>query len=168
MGNGTSSALKAFTAVVLIIIAASALICTYTYVSTQKHLKESTENYIEDNTREYYSQMESIDDAMSVWQDEKEYDRCKTIYYQLPAEIVRALYEDVGLNAFIQEYVHQYELNKEHYLSLIVAKQFERIGVKDLGIDGSLVKNIAVTAVLDSDLIKPDSVMSNVKVQPAK
>lgn len=144
MENQSSGAFKGFVAVILLLLGVCAGICTYKYVKGE---------FIE-------SEMEAVptvEEAMQEWNDLKESSRCYEVYSNFPPEIMQALFEKLGTQEPVRSYVYEYERNREYYISLQIAKQLEKQGLDNPGVDGKRIEGVEITTKL-KEKVPPEKV----------
>lgn len=138
--NGVGALFKA--SAILLLLAITGLLGYLAYNQfTEKKLLDN--NYVE------YEKTPTIEEAMYEWNEQKESAREYEVYINLPASIVQALYEKLGTQRNVSEYVKEYERNSEYYVSLQIAKQLQESGLKDPGIDGKRLKNVEIKTELE-------------------
>lgn len=138
--NGVGAGFK--TAQILLLIAIVGLLGFLAY-------NQFTENKLLDNSYVEYEKTPTIEEAMYEWNEQKESAREYAVYINLPASIVQALYEKLGTQCNVSDYVKEYERNSEYYVSLQIAKQLQESGLKDPGIDGKRLKNVEIKTELE-------------------
>lgn len=138
--NGVGAGFK--TASILLLIAIVGLLGFLAY-------NQFTENKLLDNSYVEYEKTPTIEEAMYEWNEQKESAREYAVYINLPASIVQALYEKLGTQCNVSDYVKEYESNSEYYVSLQIAKQLQESGLKDPGIDGKRLKNVEIKTELE-------------------
>ena len=111
--------------VILLLLLTCAGICTHKYISQPP----STETYVCEDTAVILPITK--EEAMKEYLETKEFNRCFDVYMKLPEVIVSSLFDKLGTEAFVEDYVYEYEKNKEYYISLQVSNILEKIGLKD-------------------------------------
>lgn len=155
MENQSSGAFKGFVAVILLLLGVCAGICTYKYVKGEipNIIQFATEEFIE-------SEMEAVptvEEAMQEWNDLKESSRCYEVYSNFPPAIMQALFEKLGTQEPVRSYVYEYERNREYYISLQIAKQLEKQGLDNPGVDGKRIEGVEITVKL-KEKVPPEKV----------
>lgn len=138
--NGVGTGFK--TVSILLLLAITGLLSFLAY-------NQFTENKLLDNSYVEYEKTPTIEEAMYEWNEQKESAREYAVYINLPASIVQALYEKLGTQRNVSDYVKEYERNSEYYVSLQIAKQLQESGLKDPGIDGKRLKNVEIKTELE-------------------
>ena len=144
--------------VILLLLLTCAGICTHKYISQPL----SSETYVCEDTAVILPITK--EEAMKEYLETKEFNRCFDVYMKLPEVIVSSLFDKLGTEASVEDYVYEYEKNKEYYISLQVSNILEKIGLKDKGVDGDKIKQVQVKTELkeSQDLpvqlkVNPDS-----------
>lgn len=134
-----SGVFKGFVSVVLVLLLVCAGICTYKYVKGEipgVTQNSTTEEFIESEMQA----VPTVEEAMQEWNDLKESSRCYEVYSNFPPAIMQALFEKLGTQEPVRSYVYEYERNREYYISLQIAKQLEKQGLDNPGVDGKELK----------------------------
>lgn len=152
----SSSAFKGIVVTILLLLLVCASICTYKYVKGEIPgvIQTSSTN------DEFESQTEAIptvEEAMQEWNDTKEISRCYEVYSNFPPAIMQALFEKLGTQQPVRDYVYEYERNREYYISLQIAKQLEKQGLNDPGVDGKRIEGVEITTKL-KEKVPPEKV----------
>lgn len=151
-----SGAFKGFVSVVLVLLLVCAGICTYKYVKGEipgVTQNSTTEEFIESEMQA----VPTVEEAMQEWNDLKESSRCYEVYSNFPPEIMQALFEKLGTQEPVKRYVYEYERNREYYISLQIAKQLEKQGLDNPGVDGKRIEGVEITTKLKEEK-KPEKV----------
>lgn len=135
--NNNSTAWKV-TVVVLLLAIVGVLTWNYFGDNIKKHVDAS-------DVPSIVSTMETaptVDEAMKIRANQLEAWRCESVYAEIPAPIMRAIYTKLGTQESIQTYVYEYELNEPYYISMYVsekakisidrntANKIEEVGIK--------------------------------------
>lgn len=148
MENETKwGAFKVAVSVALFAIVVCAAICTYKYV-TGKNPSIEQNPFVESSTIE---DVPTVEEAMIEWNDLRESNRCYEIYSNLPPIIMQALFEKLGTQEPVKNYVYEYEKNREYYISLQIADQLQEQGLKDAGVDGKRIKDVQIKTELEEE-----------------
>lgn len=145
-----SGAFKGFVSVVLVLLLVCAGICTYKYVKGEipgVTQNSTTEEFIESEMQA----VPTVEEAMQEWNDLKESSRCYEVYSNFPPAIMQALFEKLGTQEPVKSYVYEYERNREYYISLQIAKQLEKQGLDNPGVDGKRIEGVEITTKLKKE-----------------
>lgn len=151
-------AFKGAIVTILLLLFVCAGICTYKYVKGEIPYITQDDSSI-DEVNSDTVEIPTVDEAMKEWQEIKEYNRCCEIYFEFPPEIMRALFEKLGTQELIRNYVYEYELNREYYISLQIAEQLKRNGLENPGIDGKRIENVEIKTKLKEEEKKPNIII---------
>lgn len=145
-----SSVFKGTMITIMVLLLACVGLNTYKYVTGNDIPNITTQSSITEET----STMEvvpTVEEAMAKWQDLKEHERCYEIYMNFPPEIMQALFEKLGTQEPVRSYVYEYERNREYYISLQIAKQLEKQGLDNPGVDGKRIEGVEITTKLKKE-----------------
>ena len=98
-----------------IILAVCGLVFTYGYVK-QNISVYTTETPEDLGIVEEYQPL-TVEEAVALYKNEKYTEECISLFYKLPVEIVQKLYEKLGTEKFITDYVEEFQNNKSYYYS---------------------------------------------------
>lgn len=138
---------KGIVITILLLLLVCAGICTYKYINGEIPDITQTSNSLENVEFETES-LPTVEQAMQEWKDLREYSRCHEVYMSLPPEIMQALFEKLGTLLPIRDYVYEYENNREYYISLQIAKQLEKSGIDNIGVDGERIEKVKIKTEL--------------------
>lgn len=68
----------------------------------------------------------TVEEAVELFEEEKYVNECMDLFYTLPTDIVHELYNKLGTEKFITEYVEEYLKNKEYYYSILYKNKIEQ------------------------------------------
>lgn len=146
-------AFKGAVVTILLLLLVCAGICTYKYV------KGEIPNVTQTDIESEVETVPTVEEAMQEWNASKEISRCYEIYNSFPPEIMQALFEKLGTQEPIRSYVYEYEKNREYYISLQIARQLEKAGLENAGIDGKRIQKVKV----DTEL-KPEEPKQKIEI----
>lgn len=150
-GNGSVGAVFKTVSVVLLLVIAGLLgYLAYNQFAEKKLLEDS---YVE------YEKTPTIEDAMYEWNEQKESAREYAVYINLPAPIIQALYEKLGTQRNVSDYVKEYELNEQAYISKYISES------ADVTVDKSIADKIDKVEV-KAKLKEPESLTEKVSLTP--
>lgn len=151
-----SGVFKGFVSVGLVLLLVCAGICTYKYVKGEipgVTQNSTTEEFIESEMQA----VPTVEEAMQEWNDLRESSRCYEVYSNFPPAIMQALFEKLGTQEPVRSYVYEYERNREYYISLQIAKQLEKQGLDNPGVDGKRIGGVEITTKL-KEKVPPEKV----------
>ena len=151
--NNNSTAWKATIVVLLLVIVG---------VLTWNYFGESLKKHANDFDAPITSTMEktpTVEEAMIIRANQLEAWRCESVYAEIPAQIMQAIYEKLGTQESIQTYVYEYELNEPYYISKYISQQAQ------INIDKNTAKKIGNIEV-KTTLKEPESDSTNVTLTP--
>lgn len=138
---------KGIVITILLLLLVCVGICTYKYINGEIPDITQTSNSLENVEFETES-LPTVEQAMQEWKDLREYSRCHEVYMSLPPEIMQALFDKLGTLLPIRDYVYEYENNREYYISLQIAKQLEKSGIDNIGVDGERIEKVKIKTEL--------------------
>lgn len=143
-----------------IIITLCVAVFTYGYVK-QNILVYTTEQTSEDSDIVEEYQPLTVEEATSLFKEEKYTEECMNLFYKLPVEIVQKLYERLGTEKFITDYVEEFQNNKSYYYSEYYKSRIEKTitgnnEVESLDIKANIKKENEDTTKIKINVSKPD------------
>lgn len=147
--NRQGSGFKIILSLILAVLTICACVCTYKYIKDD--LPPIGEQVVEDSITTVVPT--SVEDAIAEWEAVKETERCYDLYLSLPTSIVEALFKKLGTDQPWSDYVHEYERNREYYISLQIADQLQDSGLLEKGVDGDKINSVSIKTE-----VKPDPV----------
>lgn len=143
-----------------IIITLCVAVFTYGYVK-QNLPVYTTEQTSEDSDIVEEYQPLTVEEAVSLFKEEKYTEECMTLFYKLPVEIVQKLYERLGTEKFITDYVEEFQNNKSYYYSEYYKSRIEKTitgnsEIESLDIKANVKKENGDTTKIKINVSKPD------------
>ena len=118
------SAKNSLITICLVVLTICALALTYGFVKRNLDLYNKDIQPTVEECEDYTPL--SVEEAVELFEEEKYLDECTNLFYSLPTPIIRELYNKLGTEKFIREYVEEYMNNKEYYYSVLYKSKIEQ------------------------------------------